>query len=1577
MKNLTIKTLLFLSYACIVSHAFAQRSDSLAVDSLFIDSAALRSQVQLVPDVQPLAVSLPSISYTVPSFLSTGTAVSYSPVNTGGAVYADGDVTYFAGSSVQGSTNGTGLSATFYNPCGIVADASGNIYVTDGSNVIRKITPAAVTTTFAGSTQGYQDGTGTAAKFYGANRLAIDASGVIYVADRKNNRIRKITPSGVVTTLAGSGAAGSANGTGTAAQFHDPTGIAVDATGNVYVADQSNHLLRKITPSGVVTTLASGFTYPAGVAVDGSGNIYMANYGTGQIDKVTPTGTKSAFASGLGQLLNLWRMADGSLLAVSADHRIRKVATSGTVTAFAGTGTAGSTNGQPLSATFNGPEGVCADAQGNIYVADTWSQRIRKMGTGQGYSISPALPAGLTLNKTTGVISGTPTAAKALTTYTITAHNAAGNATASVSFAVVQSNSLSADQNYVQTLSPRTAITTEVQLMAKQDIKDSVINVANYFDGLGRPLQTVQRQASPLAKDVVQPLAYDNMGRESRKYEPFVSTAADGKYKTGTVDALVKAFYNPASPGATNIATTPYPYSETRYEDSPLDRVVEQGFPDNPWQLSTSGVSGSGHTQKVDYYTNNSIAFSSTTTTRKVAMYISMPDEYFEPVLSLNGAYVDGQLKVVVTKDENWVTADGRAGTTEEYMDKFGKLILKRTFNLKGSTLEMLSTYYVYDDLGHLTFVLPPGINPDRDSGVPTATEINNFAFRYICDGKGRIIEKKLPGSGFENFIYSPFDQLIFHQDARQKTETIPGFTPGQYNTFYKYDGQGRVIMVGLERNRVWTRYQIQEYIDGFDYFWEERSTASGNFHGYTNRSNPQGAAAGDRDVMVVNYYDDYNISNLPNNASANYSKSVRGLLTATKTKVIGSADVYLWTVNYYDDYGRMVRQYKQHYKGATVTNNFDDITNTYDFQGLLTKSIRKHHAGNATTPEVTVTTEFSYDHQNRLVDIWKTVNTGTRTLVARNEYNELGQQKGKKLHSTNGSAFGQAVTYSYNARGWLTEMNAPLFKEVLSYNSGSVPLYNGNIVSQTFTRYNTATTPALVTDIYTYSYDKLNRLTQGAMAGNKGRETMVYDKEGNITSLVRTGTSSAVVDQLTYSYTGNRLTKVVDANADASALYQLPGTTTYTYDVNSNVKTRSNTANTANNITGITYNYLNQPQSVTAVSGNVTYTYDGTGRKLRSVNGIVGQTRDYADGIEYAGGVMELIQTEEGRITRSGSTYTYNYFLRDHLGNNRVGFSQGTNVTTPNFSADYYPFGLQYQANIRTGSPKNNYLYNGKELQDGLKQYDYGARFYDPVIGRWGSVDPLAEQGRRWSPYSYAFDNPIRFIDPDGMLAGPPDIIYKNRQSGKVIGSIDAPGDNITIYTDATSFSDVGTGASISQGKASTPQETAQRIADYRASELTKDVNYQDLSNPTTSLAIAKNVVNFTGGEIAGAKLASGFGKLIAAFKAAKGTTSTVSEGSFSVIDWTGYPAGGIRPEGPFRLLEGAEYTTARGMANSANKALRAANPDMLKGFQIHEINPVKFGGSPTDLSNKILLTPSEHAKYTNFWNSLMRDTK
>lgn len=283
---------------------------------------------------------------------------------------------------------------------------------------------------------------------------------------------------------------------------------------------------------------------------------------------------------------------------------------------------------------------------------------------------------------------------------------------------------------------------------------------------------------------------------------------------------------------------------------------------------------------------------------------------------------------------------------------------------------------------------------------------------------------------------------------------------------------------------------------------------------------------------------------------------------------------------------------------------------------------------------------------------------------------------------------------------------------------------YNGNISQQIYTN--------SLSNTFTYSYDKLNRL-YSSVAGNNLGEAISYDVMGNIKTLSRDGYGTN--DYNINSYVGNQL-KQISGFTNGS----------YTYYEDGNLKVDGPNGNT------ISYNYLNLPMQVTG-SQTVNYIYDATGRKLRKQSAVAGTT-DYVDGVHYkTDGTIDFIQTEEGIARNNAGVYSYEYNQTDHLGNVRLSFykNPSSGMLEVLQRDDYYAFGLR-KAIGTLGS--NKYFYNGKELQEELGQLDYGARFYDPVIARWNVIDPLAEQFRRWSPYNYVVNNPIRFIDPDGMAA-------------------------------------------------------------------------------------------------------------------------------------------------------------------------------------------------------------------------------
>ena len=314
-------------------------------------------------------------------------------------------VSTFAG-SIEGFANGTGTAAQFRFPTGIAVDGLGSMYVADYENhKIRKISPTGVVSTFAGSIQGFADGISTVARFNSPYGVAIDPIGNLYVADSENHKIRKISPTGVVSTFAGS-TQGFLNGSALAAQFNNPTDVAVDALGNVYVADSNNHKIRKITQGGFVDTLAGSlisgfadgvginaqFNSPNGVTVDSRGNVYVADSENHKIRKISPTGVVTTFAGSSNGFANGSGTAaefsypigvkinaeDDVYVADHENHKIRKISPTGVVTTLAGS-TQGFADGAATIAQFDFPIGVALDALGDIYIVDLENHKIRKV----------------------------------------------------------------------------------------------------------------------------------------------------------------------------------------------------------------------------------------------------------------------------------------------------------------------------------------------------------------------------------------------------------------------------------------------------------------------------------------------------------------------------------------------------------------------------------------------------------------------------------------------------------------------------------------------------------------------------------------------------------------------------------------------------------------------------------------------------------------------------------------------------------------------------------------------------------------------------------------------------------------------------------------------------------------------------------------------------------------------------------------------------------------------------------------------------------------------------------------------
>jgi RHS repeat-associated protein len=896
--------------------------------------------------------------------------------------------------------------------------------------------------------------------------------------------------------------------------------------------------------------------------------------------------------------------------------------------------------------------------------------------------------------------------------------------------------------NYVRKITPLTA--NETRYMNLNQSLQTIV----YYDGLGRREQTVQKGITPSKADLVIQQEYDNFGRNSKTWLPTPVGNNNGVYVNNITSKAI-TYRNDA-----------YPYSEPVYEKSPLNRVLEQYGPGANWR------SNGGHSVKTEYLTNN---------TNYPCLRYSLAGDN----LVNNGNYADNSLYVTKTTDE-----DGKISF--EMSDKSGRLILQRQMN--GTTQH--DTYYVYDDLGNLRYVLPPSAS-DATTGTATypetTTRIKYFAYIYKYDYRNRCIEKKLPGADPVYYKYDMADRLIFSQDGEQRqtrkwTFTIP-------------DISGRVVLQGECTN---PPTAISDNVVAV-----YSNTASGMFasSGYTL----SGVSFTLQKTHQVLYYDNYKFKS---NWGSNYNyvtpagfenkrygtdtdtDKAKGLLTGYRIACPEVSD--LRSVFYYDKKGRMIQSVSDnHMRG------YEKEYINYSFSGKpVWKQMQHNTFYYSASVNITETYTYKYDHADRLTETYYKIDDESQKLLSKLNYDDLGRISSKSLHNNLIS-----INYAYNIRNRLRSITSgQTFNETLYYEttySSNTPAYNGNLSALQWNQSKNRSTRG-----YRFHYDGLNRLTaaqylNGYNLTGEYDEEFEYNKMGCITRLKRyinatPGAANPTIvlfDDLRFGYMGNHASGVCDLGEPSSPYGFAKGNDDYSYTYNKNGSLKTDKSR---GIAGIQYNSLNLPEQIQFTYGHKTlYSYDALGNK-RVVNhqtvknnmnvpfGITDANISYSNilneleirycgHIVYEGGSLKYILTPEGFVMpTSHDFYGYYYSIKDHLGNVRavigdwdalrleqlrtvIGDWDGLRQET-----NYYPSGLPYpDHHSKDGyNPElQPYKFGGKELDEmnGLRTYDFHARQRKMDIPVFDTMDPLCEKYPWVSPYAYCLNNPVNYIDPDG----------------------------------------------------------------------------------------------------------------------------------------------------------------------------------------------------------------------------------
>ena len=980
--------------------------------------------------------------------------------------------------------------------------------------------------------------------------------------------------------------------------------------------------------------------------------------------------------------------------------------------------------------------------------------------------------------------------------------------------------------------------------------KGTSVTTSTYYDSFGCPVNVVAKGASTDSRDLTTMTEYDALDRTVKEWLSVPCSVANGPISRR--DFLGKS----SSEYDDSLA-----FRESQYELSPSAeavRILQPGVAFCKRPYTTSFV---GNKQSDAMY--------------RCQRFVPSSDYTFRTL----GSYADGELAVVKTVD-----ADNRTVLT--FTDWKGNKVLERHV-LDGSRGFTADTYYVYDALGKLRFVLPPALDGMKETGgnswdIRSCVPLRQYAYFYRYDDRMLLVEKKLPGADPVYYINDITGNAVFSQDGNLRKRNRWNFSiPDRF---------GRTAVEGLcdapdaaAVEGMFVRVAKTDYANA-------ASSICGT--GYSPNIVLQAPS-----LLTADYYDDYRFLTIRQFEGLNRmgSRNARGLKTGTMTAVLEpeytpvSADNLkaepseICSVVSYDSEDRIACV-----ETSNILGGKDRTVTEYTFSGKPLSMAVTHTAAGKLTAEESY--GYTYDALDRPLQTRYSINNGQSVTLADNRYDELGRLQSDRR---NGSA-SLATEYSYNLHGMPTRISTPLYTESLFYeqpHNGSTPQYGGNISAIDWSVADESDTYGKRG--YTFSYDGMSRLTaagylENGKLNNHFSTSYKYDIMGNILSLRREGLLDSgdygTIDDLTYSYEGNQVVKIDDV-ADESPSYSgamhfrdaANEETEYTYDANGNMLTDSNKG-----ITSIDYNVLDLPQCINVKpnvlgnsDNNVCYTYSADGTKLRSTykkgnsqvlpykptpslniktNGMVTpmvrlleNNYYYCSNLVYNNDRLSAILFDGGYASvDEGGGIVMHFYVKDHLGSNRLVVDGNGNIEEVNH---YYPFGALM--GDRCGVSRNKYKYIGKELDTmyGWNMQDHEARWYDPVVGRWMATDPLQEKYESVSSYCYTANNPIRFVDTDGkVIKLPKGTTYK--QIFIVLGNIQKLTDDKVVFSTQKDGSIRIKIASIGNGTKSAGTRLIQRINSSKrimtinVTSKTADGNSETDDNPANAInGIGSNV--------------------------------------------------------------------------------------------------------------------------------------